>query len=220
MRRQENSTKNSRISASRKGNKVNRLHRMSRASLTLAADEHVSACGVVLAQLESLYHSLVTSLTSVFVEQIDKLVQSEEKVNISDAKERLVSSRRQVDVALRKLLEHKAEKTDNDPKTQKALEDGLKTLDEQLAEGARRADLWDKAARQEIYAALAACMQAAISLLRLLTSVSCYVAHQLFRYAPGVQQCPKVDGMHARLGLASRGRSQGIHRCARRFLDR
>lgn len=120
-------------------------------------DEHVNACGVVLAQLEALNHALVSSLSAVFVEPIDKLVQSEEKVNISEAKEKLSTSRRQMDSAYRKVLEHRAEKAEADPKLQKALEDSVKSLEEVAAEGARRADLWDKAAKQEISAALSSC---------------------------------------------------------------
>lgn len=130
--------------------------RDSRVDLT-PLDEHVNACGVVLAQLEALNHALVSSLSTVFVEPIDKLVQSEEKVNISEAKDKLSTSRRQVDSAYRKVLEHKAEKAEADPKLQKALEDSVKSLEEVAAEGARRADLWDKASKQEISAALSSC---------------------------------------------------------------
>lgn len=117
----------------------------------------MNACGVALAQLEALHHALVTSLSAAFVEQVDKLVQSEEKVNISEAKEKLSASRRQLDSALRKTLEQRAEKAETDLRVQKVLEESVRALEDSVAEGQRRADLWDRASRQEVSAALAAC---------------------------------------------------------------
>ena len=121
-------------------------------------DDSITQCAVVLGQLENITHALVTSLNSVFVDQLEKLVQSEELINIYAMKEKVSNSKRQVDAAYRKLLEHKAEKpSEAEPKLQKSVEDGTKQLDEVLAEGLRKAEQWDKAARQEISSALTAC---------------------------------------------------------------